>query len=78
MTISTTAPTAAPEWTVILMPDPFRPPEPFVARCADCGKEDLKRNMKTICVKDYGTTKVFCHLCEGCFAEWVSGLDIDI
>ena len=69
--------TAAPEWTVIPMPDPFRPPSYQVAFCADCGKEDLKRNMKTICVKDLtGTMKTFCHLCEGCFRDWVSGLDI--
>ena len=53
--------------------------DPFRARCADCGKEDMKRNMKTICVRDRtGTTKTFCYLCENCFAEWVSGLEIKI
>ena len=60
------------------MPDPFRPPDNHVAFCADCGKEDLKRNMKTLYVKaNYGQSlKVLCHLCNGCFRELVRGLDI--
>lgn len=58
------------------MPDPFRPPENFVGVCAECGKEDLKRNMKTLYVKEYGTIRVFCHLCDECFQEWVNGLKV--
>ena len=60
------------------MPDPFRPPDLQVAFCADCGKEDLKRNMKTLFTKEpyTGHAKVLCHLCDGCFREWVGGLDI--
>lgn len=60
------------------MADPFRPPDLHVAFCADCGKEDLKRNMETLYVKDHHTAspKVLCHLCKGCFRELVSGLDI--
>lgn len=59
------------------MPDPFRPPENFVAFCANCGKEDLKRNMKTICVKEYGTIQVFCHLCDECFEKWADSLEFN-
>ena len=60
------------------MPDPFRPPDNQVAFCADCGKEDLKRNMETLYGKDHfaGSPKVLCCLCSGCYRELVGGLDI--
>lgn len=61
------------------MPSPFRPPEYQVAFCADCGKEDLKRNMQTLLIKEpyTGHPKVLCHLCNGCFRELVRGLEIN-
>lgn len=36
------------------VPDPFRPPEREIGRCAKCGVEDLKRNMRTLFVGDLG------------------------
>ena len=62
------------------MGDPFRPPETFVARCADCKQEDLKRNMRTLYLKDRyaANPKVFCHLCYSCFDAWVEKLEIDV
>lgn len=51
-----------------------------MARCADCKQEDLKRNMRTLYLKDRysANPKVFCHLCYSCFDAWVEKLEIDV
>lgn len=60
--------------------DLWRPHERYIAICAKCGKEGLKRNMTTLLVRDgvYGQVRTMCHLCRSCYLGLLDELEVSM
>ena len=59
---------------------PSRKAARYYALCAKCGKEDEKRFMTSIYIKDGGDARmrVLCHLCERCFPQLLDELEVSM
>ena len=52
--------------------------EKYIAPCAGCGKEMLKKNMVTVLVKRrYSNPKIITHLCEECYSRLCDDYEIE-
>lgn len=58
----------------------WRPSERYIAICAKCGKEGLKRNMTALYVKEgsCGLMRVLCHLCPRCMPALLDELEVSM
>lgn len=58
----------------------WRPHEKYIAICAKCGKEGLKRNMTSLFVKDgaVSTMRILCHICRRCFPQLLDELEVSM
>lgn len=52
--------------------------EKYIAQCAGCGKEMLKKRMVTMLIKrGYSNPKTVTHLCEDCFISFLDAYGIE-
>ena len=60
--------------------DLWRPHERYIAICAKCGNEGLKKNMTSLYVKDgaYAQLRILCHLCPRCLPELLDELEVSM
>lgn len=60
--------------------DLWRPHERYIAICAKCGTEGLKKNMTSLYVKDgaYSQVRILCHLCPRCLPELLDELEVSM
>lgn len=59
------------------MPEEWRPGERYIARCARCGAEVLKRNAAALYVLRKGRTmRVLMHLCPRCYSNFLEDYEI--
>ena len=61
-----------------IIPQDWRPNERYIAVCAKCGRELLKKNMAQIYVKEgsVSTIKILCHFCVNCYAAFLDDVGI--
>lgn len=54
--------------------------EKYVAECARCGKEGLKRNMAAMYVKrdSYSRLKIMCHFCQNCLVSLADEMGVEV
>ena len=60
--------------------DLWRPHEKYIAICAKCGREGLKKNMVSLYVKD-GTVsvmRILCHICHRCMPVLLDELEVSM
>lgn len=57
---------------------PSRKADRYYGFCAKCGKEDEKRFMTSIYVKDggYAPMRILCHICERCLPVLLDTLEV--
>lgn len=62
------------------MDELWRPNERFIAICAGCSREGLKRNMHAIYIKAKGDmqVKVLCHICDRCLPQLMDKMEISM
>ena len=58
----------------------WRPHERYIAICAKCGKEGLKRNMTSLYVKDGASSlvRILCHICPHCMPVLLDELEVSM
>lgn len=58
----------------------WRPHERYIAICAKCGREGLKKNMSTILIKEnsYRPVRTLCHLCSRCLPQLLDELEVSM
>lgn len=52
----------------------------YIGFCAKCKREGLKRNMKSLYIKDgsYGPVRIMCHLCPQCLLQLLDELEVSM
>lgn len=52
----------------------------YIAACAKCGRDGLKRNMVAIYIKNgaYSNLKIMCHFCPDCMTQFADELGVAI
>lgn len=60
--------------------DLWRPNEKYIAICAKCSKEGLKKNMTSLYVKDgsYAPMRILCHICPRCLPVLLDELEVSM
>ncbi|MGN0998671.1 MAG: hypothetical protein ACI4PO_03890 [Faecousia sp.] len=60
-----------PEW---------RPSEKLIGTCAKCGREQLKKHMTALYIKEGGvaTMRVLCHICHRCLPVLLDELEVSM
>ena len=60
--------------------DLWRPHEKYIAICAKCGREGLKKNMVSLYVKDgsYSVMRILCHICRRCMPVLLDELEVSM
>lgn len=60
--------------------DLWRPSERYIAVCAKCGREGLKKNMTSFYVKDgaYAPIRILCHICPRCLPGLLDELEVSM
>lgn len=52
----------------------------YIAPCAKCGRDGLKRNMVALYIKKgaYSNLKIMCHFCPDCMVRFADELAVEI
>ena len=60
--------------------DLWRPHEKYIAICAKCSREGLKKNMVSLYVKDgaYSQLRILCHICRRCMPVLLDELEVSM
>ncbi|MBQ9733944.1 MAG: hypothetical protein IJV74_06895 [Clostridia bacterium] len=60
------------------LPFMWRPDERYIATCARCGCEGLKKRMTSFYVKRgaYSNLKILCHFCEDCYVAFLDEFSV--
>lgn len=58
--------------------DPVRSAARYYANCAKCGREQDKKRMINVYVKDgsYAPIRILCHICRDCMPELLDELEV--
>lgn len=58
----------------------FRSADRYYGTCAKCGKEQMKKYMVSLYVKDgsYSQMKILCHICQRCLPALLDELEVSM
>lgn len=58
----------------------FRQAERYYGICAKCGKEQMKKHMVSLYVKNgsYSQVRILCHICKNCLPVLLDELEVSM